>query len=83
MIITNCRILWKPSAEASLPVQIFRAPISLGSGLNVQAAFNKKGYWVLKIEVPETKEMPNESFYFRFLGPTGKPDCEKVEAMLR
>ena len=31
MIITNCRILWKPSAEASLPVEIFRAPITQGT----------------------------------------------------
>ena len=28
MIITNCRVLWKPSAEASFPIQIFRAPVT-------------------------------------------------------
>ena len=52
MIITNCRVLWKPSAEASFPVQIFRAPLHGHLGLKVAKSENKKKkppYWVLQI----------------------------------
>ena len=52
MIITNCRVLWKPSAEASFPVQIFRAPLHGHRGLQVAKSHNNKKkppYWVLQI----------------------------------
>ena len=86
MIITNCRILWKPSAEASFPVQIYRAPISEDGGgrrLEVASAPNKKKNWVLKIAVPETNESASEQFFFRFMGPSSKQSCEKVVELLK
>ena len=52
MIITNCRILWKPSAEACFPVQIFRAPIPTQEGKTIVVRKEKNTKvkaWVLLI----------------------------------
>ena len=83
MIITTCRVLWKPSAEAAFPVEIFRSPLTTSDGkkgLEVQGRFNElKKYWVLKINAPETAETPKADYFFRFEGPRAAEDCTKVE----
>ena len=88
MIITNCRVLWKPSAEATFPVQIFRAPLHSNnraeeSRLIVKKKPSKKmDFWVLFIRDP-TLPGDEGDFYFRFVGPSAQIDCDKVEQLLR
>ena len=75
LIVTSCRVLWKPAAEASFPVQIFR-----GMGVQAQKKENPKSkMWILKIDMPSTAECSEQSYMFRFRGPQAKEDCTKVE----
>ena len=87
MIITNCRVLWKPSAEACFPVQIFRAPIPSQSGqaIVIKKEKNMKAKaWVLLIQVPKTADSPETKYFFRFFeAENGAELCAKVEKHLQ
>ena len=85
MIITNCRILWKPSAEAYFPVNILRAQISVDNKkqIAIMKQYNQKQqYWVLRIDTPATEDSPDLKYYFRFYGDRAEQECAECERVL-
>ena len=71
MVITTCRVLWKPTGHTHFPIQILRGYTAKHESPQflkaVRAESEDKTYWVLKVGGPQIEEQPAKTYFFRFV----------------